>query len=84
MNLDTRGQALVEQLKLHVLDVLQALSQCHPGGPGLGNAVIERHAGLALHLDRQDHWLCWSILKVLQREGKVEAIGDPTKWRLKV
>ena len=83
MNLTGRGESLIGQLKTHLLEVLRSRPECHPGGAGLGNATIERYAGLALHLDKQDHWVCWSILKVLQREGKVEAVGSPTRWRLR-
>jgi hypothetical protein len=82
-NLQQRGEALLEQLKSHVLATLESKPECQPGGIGLGNAEIERTAGLALHLDLQDHWLCWSILKVLEREHIIERVGRPSRWRTK-
>jgi hypothetical protein len=82
MNLTDRGESLVGELKTHSLEVLRSRPECQPGSAGLSNAAIERYAGLALHLDKQDHWLCWSILKVLRREGRAEAVGSPTRWRL--
>jgi hypothetical protein len=83
MNLTERGEDLVARLKTHLLEVLRSRPECQLGDAGLSNAAIERYAGLALHLEKQDHWLCWSILKVLQREGKAEAVGSPTRWRLR-
>jgi hypothetical protein len=83
MNLSERGESLIADLKAHLIEVMRARPECEPDARGLGNAAIERYAGLALHLDRQDHWVCWSILKVLQREGKIEAVGHPSRWRLR-
>lgn len=83
VRLDAEGQELVTKLKEHVFKVLAQLPECHPNRQGLGNAEIERRAGLALHLDKQDHWLSWSILKVLEREGRVESITSPSRWRLR-
>jgi hypothetical protein len=83
MRPEERGQELITTLKMYLLEVLANLEACAPGGPGLGNAEIERRAGLSLHLDKQDHWLSWSILKTLEREGQVESLGSPSRWRLK-
>jgi hypothetical protein len=83
MRPEALGQELVAKLKAHILEVLTQLPECSPNGQGLGNAEIERRAGLALHLDKQDHWLCWSILKVLEREGQVGSVGSPSRWRLR-
>jgi hypothetical protein len=84
MALSDNGRVLIEQLRTHVLAVLRTIPECRPEGPGLGNAEIERRSGLDLHLDKQDHWRCWSVLKTLQRDKAVETIGSPTRWRLKI
>ncbi len=81
--LTRNGKLLVDQFKKHVLITMRSRPECQADGIGLGNAEIERTAGLALDLDLQDHWLCWSILKVLERERIIERIGRPSRWRIK-
>ena len=77
------GRRLLTELKDHILKVMRADSACGPRGPGLRNVSIERRAGLALRLGRQDHWITWSLLKALEREDKIQAVGKPTRWRLR-
>ena len=67
-----KGNALIGELKTHVLLCLRLAPFCEPGGAGLGNTAIEELTGLALCLPYQDHWLCFSILHSLAQEGLVE------------
>lgn len=86
--LEERGRVLIEQLKQQVLGALTLDEHGLPGGKGLGNAEIERFAGLEVPLDRppnkkQEHWLTWTIIQRLAADGRVEPIRAPrTKYRL--
>ncbi len=84
---ETAGSALIERLKTHVIDSMKPNEECSPTGRGLGNIDIETVAGLALNLDAQDHYLTYSILHALIRDGRVEQMRWPVapkrpKYRL--
>ncbi len=68
------GRKLIEMLQDHVLQVMQSLPECQPGGPGATNKEIEEAAGLSLDLPYQDGWLTWSILHSLLQKGLVEGV----------
>ena len=68
------GQDLTDLCKRHLIEAMQALPECAPGGPGLGNKDIEGAANFALGLPRADGWFTWSLLVALTLDGKVEAI----------
>lgn len=68
------GQKLIEMLQHHVLQVMQHLPECQPGGPGATNKEIEEAAGLGLNLPYQDGWLTWSIIHSLLGKGLVDSI----------
>ncbi|MDI6905962.1 MAG: hypothetical protein QMC81_00555 [Thermoanaerobacterales bacterium] len=82
------GIKIIELLEQHVLNMMQELDQCQPGGPGTTNKEIELVAGLALNLPDQDGWLTWSILQSLLRKGLVEAVatrhGKVTRHRYRL
>jgi len=81
------GKALIEDLKHHVLETMRAEANCAPLGRGLRNFEIEELCGLGLHLDHHDHYVTYSILHVLIREGTVQVVRlrdkDPTRYRLR-
>jgi hypothetical protein len=84
MELATRGEVRVQQLKAHVLEVMQDLPDCGPEGTGAGVAAIEQHAGLALLSDKQDHGFCRAILQALNHEGKIIEVGPRWKRRYRL
>jgi hypothetical protein len=67
------GQALIALCKAHLIETMQALPECAPDGPGLGNKAIEEASGFALQLPRADNWFTWSLLVSLVLDGRVEA-----------
>ncbi len=81
MELATRGEVRVQQLKAHVMEVMRDLPACGPDGIGMGVAEIGQHAGLALLSGRRDHTFCRAILHALSYEGKVQAVGP--RWKLR-
>ena len=68
------GQALIALCKTHLLETMQTLPECAPGGPGLGQKALEDAAGFALNLPEYDGYFTWSLLVALTQDGKVEAI----------
>lgn len=87
-DLEQKGRELVSELKKQVLNALAKDPAGNPGGSGLGNAEIERLAGLEIPLDRppkkkQEHWLTWTIVQRLVADGLVEPIhATRTRYRL--
>lgn len=61
-------------LQHHLLQVMQRLPECQPGGPGATNKEIEEVSGLGLNLPYQDGWLTWSIIHSLLGKGLVDSI----------
>ena len=82
-----RGQALIAELKEHVLKTLSRDPRGLSDGPGLGAIEIERLCGLGIQLDRaserkQEHWITWTILQRLVADGLVMPIySDKTRYR---
>lgn len=72
----SEGRALITHLKQHILSRLSAEADCQPDAVGLGNVEVERLCELELHLDSQDHYLTYSLLCSLIKDGLVERI----KW----
>jgi hypothetical protein len=68
------GSALIAELKRHVLEKMAPEPDCRPTATGLGNVEIEELCGFALHLDSQDHYLTYSILCSLIKDGYVERV----------
>ncbi len=88
MNLHQRGTELINQLKDHMLEVLQSHPDAGPGGKGVLQEEIARRAGLhSMGTIELDH-TCREMLSVLSKEGKIEPVdwseGDEKKkrWRL--
>lgn len=82
------GPELIEILKQHVIDTMLRTADCAKGAPGLGNIEIEELSGLALRLESQDHYLTYSLLQALIKDGRVEQIRHPNaprrpKYRLR-
>lgn len=83
-----KGEALIGELKSHVIQALAHDPRGHHGGEGLGNVEIERLAGLEVPLDRppskrQEHWLTWTIVQRLVADGIIEIVRSPkTRYRL--
>lgn len=76
-----RGSEVVTLLKEHVLAAMRSEPQCAAGSRGLGNIEIEEIAGLALRLPSQDHYLTYSILHALIKDGQIEQVRHPTEPR---
>jgi hypothetical protein len=70
----SRGEDLIDGLKAHVLETMRRMPDCAAGGPGRPNKDVEKAAGLALDLPRQDGWLTWSVLMRLALDGQVEFV----------
>ena len=68
------GQALINLCKTHLLETMQALPECVPGAPGLGQKALEEAAGFELSLPEYDGYLTWSLLVALSMDGKVDVI----------
>jgi hypothetical protein len=75
------GKALVESLKKYIVGRMNNEPECAPGAPGLGNAELEQICELELHLDAQDHYLMYSLLHSLIRDGRVEKVQWPNQPR---
>lgn len=67
------GQALIDLCKRHLIETMQSLPECAPGGPGLGQRALEEAAGFALDLPEYDGYFTWSLLVALTLDGKVAA-----------
>jgi hypothetical protein len=70
-DLQAKGQALLDALRKHVLEIFRTSSDCAPDASGLSNSEIEAMSGLALHLEKQDQYLVWSVLRDLVRKGLI-------------
>ena len=68
------GQRLIVELKHHTVELMSADPACRPEATGLGNVEIERPCGLALHLVSQDHYLTYSLLCSLLKDGIIERV----------
>ena len=84
----SRGSELLAQLKDHVVEQMRREPACAPEATGLGNNQLEELCELGLHLDAQDHYLMYSILHALVKEGRVEQVRWPNaptrpKYRLR-
>jgi hypothetical protein len=77
----SQGHALIEALKTYVLGKMREEPECAAWANGLGNTDIEAMCDLALNLDSQDHYLSYSILQCLVRDGSVEQIRWPSSPR---
>ncbi len=82
------GPDLIETLKQHVIDTMLHNADCSKDGGGLGNIEIEELSGLALRLPSQDHYLTYSLLQALIKDGRVEQLRHPNaprrpKYRLR-
>jgi hypothetical protein len=81
------GQALIGELKEHVLTGFSRDPRGSINGPGLGTIEIERLCGLGIELDRaserkQEHWIVWTILQRLIADGLVVRVhSDKTRYR---
>lgn len=53
---------------------MQALPECSPDGPGLGQKAIEEAAGFELNLPEYDGYFTWSLLVALSIDGKVDVL----------
>ena len=78
------GLSLIHLLQAHVLDVMAQQVECAPEGVGLRNSEIENLAHLALHLEKQDSYLTYSILMSLVKKRRVLKVGmaGKPKYRL--
>ena len=85
---EKKGMELIEELKKHVILTLSSDPRGGSEGEGLGNAEIERMAGLGVPLERpqnkkQEHWLTWTIIQRLVADGLVEPVHHrKTTYRL--
>lgn len=68
------GQSLVDLCKRHLIETMQALPECSPDGPGLGQKAIEEAAGFELNLPEYDGYFTWSLLVALSIDGKVDVL----------
>jgi len=68
------GQALIDLCKRHLVETMQALPECAPDGPGLGQKALEEAAGFELRLPEYDGYFTWSLLVALTMDGRVEAL----------
>ena len=68
------GQALLALCKTHLIETMQALTECAPDGPGLGQKALEDAAGFALHLPEYDGYVTWSLLVALSIEGRIDTL----------
>ena len=86
-DLQKRGQALIAELKEHVLKTLSRDPRGSSDGPCLSAIEIERLCGLGIPLDRaserkQEHWITWTILQRLVADGLIMPIySDKTRYR---
>jgi hypothetical protein len=68
------------------MQTMDGMPECKPcTGMGAGNALIEEIADIGLALEKQNGWLCWSILMSLEMEGLIEVVPGTEKrrrWRL--
>ena len=88
MNLHQRGTELINQLKDHVLEVLQSHPEAGSGGEGVLQDEIARRAGLhTMGTVELDH-TCREMLRVLYKEGRIEPVDNKEgsakkpRWRL--
>lgn len=81
MATESGGPALLSALKRHVIETMLNEPACAPSATGLSNVEIEELSGLALSLDSQDHFLTYSILHSLMKEGAVEQVRYPASPR---
>jgi hypothetical protein len=84
----SKGPALIMQLKEYILEKMRAEPMCAESARGLGNNDLEDLCDLELHLDSQDHYLTYSLLASLVKDGIVEQVRWPEtprrpKYRLK-
>jgi hypothetical protein len=77
----SKGEELVAHLKRHILTQMRSEPDCQPDATGLGNVEIEELCGLALHLDSQDHYLTYSLLCSLIKDGAIERVTPLTSPR---
>jgi hypothetical protein len=77
----SEGRSIVTRLKEHVLEQMREEPKCAFDGAGLGNIEIETMCDLALGLDSQDHYLTYSLLHSLIKDGVVEQIRWPESQR---
>ncbi len=82
--MQTKGQRLIEELKIHILGTMESIPECSPDGQGCSYREIQDLAGLNLELSAQDGWLTWSVLASLAEDNKVEALrkGRRLYWRI--
>jgi hypothetical protein len=69
-----QGSELIQALLVHILESMQYLPECRPGGTGEPNRRIEEMAGLNLELTEHNGWLTWSLLQRLEQDGKIEVL----------
>ena len=83
MDLVVEGEKLIENSKQHLVKTMRTLPDCQPGAHGAGSYEIERAAGFALALGRQDNWLTWSLLQRMARDGMIDLVrAGRTRYRL--
>ena len=78
------GKYLIQQLQDHILKVMRSQPDCSASGIGLRNSELEYLCDLALHLEKQDSYLTYSILMSLIKDGRVEKIGEYRKPRYRL
>lgn len=77
----SQGSEIINMLKQLVLSKMRSNPSCEPESAGLGNVEIEQVCELELHLQSQDHYLCYSILHSLIADGLVEKRRWPSSPR---
>ncbi len=82
--MQTKGQRLIEELKIHILSTMKSIPECGPDGQGCSYREIQDLAGLNLDLSAQDGWLTWSVLAALAEDNRVEALRKKRRlyWRI--
>jgi hypothetical protein len=75
------GKTIIQVLKNHVADTMRQEPTCAPGARGLGNIELEALCNLELNLDSQDHYLTYSLLHALVKDGIVEQVRWPDDAR---
>ena len=84
---DKRGQNIRELAKSLILEFMQATAECQPGQEGMKQAHIFRLCGLIgenypkATSSSQQYWIL-SILKELEKEGRLEQVSTSGPWRL--
>lgn len=75
------GRRLIAQCKRRLLTVMRSMSSCAPDGVGARSSDLEDLAGFSLDLPAPDCRFTWSLLRSLEKEGRVQVLQKGPRTR---